>query len=98
MCAERRTVGGGLLLDLPMLRAHTWASWHVFAYAFVVYLLGIVAIVYEGSLDGLGLGTLFEAALLASIAAAGVGYQEVREASEGSETAWTRFADDEWGW
>jgi hypothetical protein len=85
------------MLDLSMLRAHRWASWHVFAYAFAVYLLGIVAIVDHGSLEGLGLGTLFGAALLASIAVAGTGYQEVRAAGGFRKTAWSDFADDEWG-
>lgn len=83
------------MLDLAAYRARRWAAWHVFAYAFAVALLGIVALVYHGSLDGLGGGAVFWAALLASVAVAGVGYQEVREAGSPDST---RLADDEWSW
>ena len=85
------------MLDLPAYRAHRWASWHVFAYAFVVYLLGIVAMVYHGSPAGMGGGTVFWAALLAAVAVTGIGYQEVREAGGFRKTERPPFADDEWG-
>ena len=79
------------MLDLAAYRAHRWAAWHVFVYAFAVALLGIVALVYGGSLDGLRPEVAFWAALLASVAVAGTGYQEVRKADSPGATRW---ADD----
>lgn len=87
-----------VLLDLLAYRAHSWATWHVFAYAFAVYLLGIMAVVFHCSLDGLCANAVFGAALLASISVAGIGYQQVREAGGFRKTDWQRFADDERGW
>jgi hypothetical protein len=41
---------------------------------------------------------MFGAGLLAAIAVAGVGYQEVRAADGFRRTEWERFDDDVWGW
>lgn len=68
------------MLDLAAHRAYAWSSWHVFAYASVVYLLAVVFIVHHGAALQCGLNELFVAALLGATAVAGLGYQEVREA------------------
>ena len=82
------------MLDVPVLRAHAWRTWHVFAYAFVVYLAGIVAIVHHGSVIDLGRGTLFVVALLAAVAVAGVGYQEVRDSGHYARRQGSDAGDD----
>ena len=67
------------MLDLLVFRTSAWSAWHVFAYAFTVYLATIVVVVDGGSVTGMGPGAFFGAALLAAIAVAGIGYQEVRD-------------------
>ena len=83
------------MLDQTALRARAWRSWQVFAYAFVVYLLGIVAIVQHGVLTGLRSDTLFAAALMAATAVAGIGYQEVRDAGGFQRPRRRWLTDDE---
>jgi FtsH-binding integral membrane protein len=83
------------MLDLAAYRAHAWKSWQVFVYAFVVYLMGILAIVLHGVLTEIGTTELFMSALLAAIAVAGLGYQEARELGSFRRAPRRDFADDE---
>lgn len=93
---DRANPGGTRLLDLTEYRARAWKSWQVFLYAFVVYLMGIVAIVLRGMLTEIGTGAVFVAALLAAIAVAGLGFQEAQEAGAFRRTPRRNLADDEW--
>ena len=83
------------MLDQAALRSQAWRSWHVFAYAFVVYLLTLVAMVRHGSLLGLRTDLVFAAALMAAVAVAGIGYQEVRDAGGFQRPSRRGLADDE---
>lgn len=67
------------MLDLDAYRARRWQSWQVLLLSFGVYLFGITAIVYQGAVMSVGRDAMIAAALMASIAVTGLGYQEARE-------------------
>ena len=64
------------MLDLAAYEARRWQTWQVFAIAFAVYLGGILLVVHQCCLSALGTTDLWVSALMASIAVAGLGYQE----------------------
>ena len=84
------------MLDATAYRACAWRPWHVFLYAFIVHLTGIVAIAYHGQLVEVGLNALWGSALLAAVAVAGIGYQEARELGAFRKSSQSHAADDDW--
>jgi hypothetical protein len=82
------------MLDQSTFAARPWRSWQVFAAVFAVALFGIVAIVHRGHLPGLCCADLWLSAFLASIAVAGLGYQEARRLGAFRRTPRRYFADE----